>query len=67
VITTVTVTSLLAAGRRIRPETQPADREPQITHAAKAARGLATGAYSPRGAAGPGETAIRGRPDLMCG
>ena len=31
------------------------------------APGLATGAYCPRGAAGPVETAIRGRPDLMCG
>jgi tellurite resistance protein TerC len=68
VITTVTLTSLLAAGRRTRPENLDLpDGERQITHAARLRRGLATGAYSLRGAAGPGETAIRGRPDLMCG
>ena len=40
VITTVTVTSLLAAGRRTRPQTlNLPDGSPQITHAAKLRRG----------------------------
>ena len=57
----------LSNGQMLARDSQPARWEPQITHAARLRRALAAGAYSPRGAAGPGDTAIRGRPDLMCG
>jgi hypothetical protein len=68
VITTVTLTSLLAAGRRTRPEKLSLpDGSRSLRTQRGLPRGMATGAYSARGAAGPGETAVPGRPDLMCG